>query len=57
VQFTANGSTVATLEKAQPTSPQISFDPMYGKSLTIELNGLSLQMSPAPGAKSFTLCH
>src|SRR5262249_9072991 len=48
---------VATLDSGHVTSPQISFDPANGKSLTIELSGLSLRMSPIPGAKSFTLCH
>jgi hypothetical protein len=48
---------VATLDNGQLTSPQISFDPANGKSLTIELSGLSLRISPVPGAKSFALCH
>jgi hypothetical protein len=38
-------------------APQVPFDPANGKKLTIELDGLSLRMSPARGAKSFTLCH
>jgi hypothetical protein len=48
--------TVSTHDGSRSTSRPVPFNPPNGRSLTIELDGLDLRLSPARGAESFTLC-
>lgn len=54
------GSPVAitTQDDGRPTSPRVDFSPFVGgHKLTIELPGLHLQLAPARGVPTFSLCE
>jgi hypothetical protein len=47
---------IATWDGLRRTSPEVLFEPANGRTLTIELDDLSLRLEPRDGLDEFTLC-